>query len=204
MRGEEGAVIQVEGVSASDYLAGYRDADRFLAYCLECPEYGKGWMCPPFSPSQRQGLEGYEWVLLIGARLAAFSPLQRDTAGRYPFVDRVRALLDPQLLASERAYAGSLLFYPGRCRACNAPLCARAEGLPCRAPALARPSLESYGFDVARSAGDILGFSLCWSDAGELPPYISFISALWSPAPFTSSQKEGIHDALQHALAGMR
>ena len=54
----------------------------------------------------------------------------------------------------------------------------RREGRPCRHPESIRPSLEAMGFDIARTAADIFNTPLQWSRNGQLPKYLTLISAL--------------------------
>ena len=39
-------------------------------------------------------------------------------------------------------------------------------------PDRARPSLEAWGFDLVRTASELLGLTMCWSDNLVLPPLL--------------------------------
>lgn len=88
--------------------------------------------------------------------------------------------LDPQLLRAEQREAPALALFAGNCHCCPNRQCTRIENKPCRYPTLIRPSLEAYGFDIAKTTATALGLELKWGKDGCLPPYFILVSGLMS------------------------
>ena len=40
--------INTAEIAVKDYITGYRGTLRINALCMQCRNYGKVWMCPPF------------------------------------------------------------------------------------------------------------------------------------------------------------
>ena len=173
-------------IPAEEYIARYRDTERFIAYCRNCDRYGACWTCPPFGPGADACLSDHRTVLLVGTRILPDPALRRcREAGRCreigrEMLGRERARLDPLLLEWERNDPGSRAFFAGTCHLCPTEGCTRREGLPCRHPGLIRPSLEAFGFDIGRTASELLHIELKWSRDGLLPEYFTLVSGVFS------------------------
>ena len=50
---------------------------------------------------------------------------------------------------------------------------------PCRHPEQMRHSLESVGFDISKTASQLLGMELKWATGIELPEYLVLVTALF-------------------------
>ena len=53
-------------VSTEEYIRRFSNSECFIKYCKECRNYGKVWVCPPFSHDTMAGLltrAGYEPVI---------------------------------------------------------------------------------------------------------------------------------------------
>lgn len=170
-------------IAAMDYVRDYRDVSRFEAMCAQCGSYGRVWSCPPFE--RELDLRGYKTVRLFGSqaffeaelreRVMTAEERKRVTA---QVLDEMWAELLPRLYKLERRNAGSRIF-TGRCRLCRPAPCSRVEGRPCRHPDEVRSSLEAVGFDVVKTARDLLGIELLWSTDGHLPEYVMLITAIF-------------------------
>lgn len=171
-------------VSLTDYCQDYRDEKQFIAYCKECPQYRRLWCCPPFDFDTTAQIAPYRYAYIIGLRVAVPPSLREmikdpiTVGDMAEFLTRdFRRYLDGIILGLEKAVPGSLALHAGRCYLCED--CARLSAAPCRHQEQMRPSLESYGFDVAKTTENLLGFKLQW-DNQKLPEYISFIAALFT------------------------
>lgn len=171
-------------IPLTDYCRDYRDEKQFIEYCKECPRYGHLWCCPPFDFDTTAKIAPYRYVYIIGIRTAVdprLIEMVKDpvTIGEMAeFLTKdFRRRMDDIILGLEKAVPDSLSFYAGRCYLCD--YCTRLAGKPCRHPQQMRSSLESYGFDVAKTTEDLLGFKLEW-DNDRLPEHISFIAALFT------------------------
>lgn len=180
----ENKIIRLE---AAAYIRDYRDAGRFIEYCKACGNYGTVWVCPPytFDPAERIG--PYKYVHLIGTQLrldeiTRHTPSgpgeQKDLSCR--IMEEGRKGLDGRLLALEEQYPESRAFFAGSCFLCRKEDCTRHTGQPCRHPGKARSSLEAYGFDISRTASELLGIELKWSRDLVLPEYFTLVSGLFT------------------------
>lgn len=80
------------------------------------------------------------------------------------------------------SYRGKAFAYAGSCLYCPEGTCSRLDNQPCRHPELVRHSLESYGFDLRKTASELFGFPLLWSNDGYLPEYLTLICGLFHNA----------------------
>lgn len=164
----------------------FRNPEKFIAYCRECGRYGHCWACPPYAFDPSEVLAGYTVAWIAGIRIIPDEALRNRLAtpeeatetGR-EMLTRVRAAIDPQLLAIERAHPGSRAFFAGTCFACPEGSCTRDKGIPCRHPDRVRPSLEAFGFDIGAISSELLHNELKWSRDGRLPEYFTLVSALF-------------------------
>ena len=87
----------------------FRNPEKFIAYCRECGRYGHCWACPPYEFDPSEVLAGYTVAWIAGIRIIPAealrnrlaTPEEATEAGR-EMLARVRAAIDPQLLAIER------------------------------------------------------------------------------------------------------
>lgn len=90
-----------------------------------------------------------------------------------------RLRIEKKLRDMEITYRGKAFAYARSCLYCSEGTCSRLENQPCRHPELVRPSLESYGFDLGKTASELFGFPLLWSNDGYLPEYLTLICGLF-------------------------
>ena len=97
-------------VSVADYIARFRDAERFEGCCRACPNYGCSWGCPPFDFDVEEYLNRYSRALLIATKIA---PEQRDLpiAEAKRLIHPERQRLERRLLEMERRYGGRSFAY---------------------------------------------------------------------------------------------
>lgn len=163
---------------AAEYVAAYRDLPPFLALCRECPAYGRTWVCPPLEFDADAELARYGAVHIVGTRIVpSVAGLPLDCAEE--FIAPERTSLHSDLLRLEQATGGLAMIGIGQCRLCPQG-CTRPQGQPCSRPELARRSLEAYGFDVGRTASQLLGVEMLWGADGCLPPYLLIVGAVFA------------------------
>ncbi len=172
-------VEEVTAVASRErYVRDFRDAATFEACCRECPTYGKRWGCPPFDHDPLDDLMPFERVLIVGAKVTpadAKLPMDRVFEVIHPCMENINR----RLLELEREVGGLALGFAGKCPHCGGSPCARREGKPCRHPELVRPSLEAYGFNVSKTASDLLGIDMVWSNDGTVPRYLTLVCGLF-------------------------
>ena len=179
-------------LKVSQYLSRFRDVGKFIVFCRECGRYGTCWACPPYEFDTEVYLSGYRTAWVIGTKVIADDAVREECARIGNAVEVGRELLrlarqgiDACLLAMERKYPDSKAFFAGTCMLCPEDGCTRAESRPCIHPERVRPSLEAFGLDMGRTASELLGIEMKWSQHGELPEYFTLVSGF-----FTNSQIE--------------
>lgn len=165
-------------MSAARYIDECRDADKFLACCKECPNYGALWCCPPFGFDWMEMLAQYECVTLYATKITPTdASLPVSAAERLTRPERIR--MEQKLLLQEKETGGRAFAYAGRCLHCPEGTCTRPKGLPCRHPELVRPSLEAAGFDIGKTLQHYFGIELKWGTNGLLPEYLVLVTAIF-------------------------
>ncbi|MFQ8804860.1 MAG: DUF2284 domain-containing protein [Alistipes indistinctus] len=114
----------------------FRNPEKFIVYCRECGRYGHCWACPPYEFDPSEVLAGYTVAWIAGIRIIPdealrnrlATPEEATEAGR-EMLARVRAAIDPQLLAIERKHPGSRAFFAGTRFACPEGACTRHKGI---------------------------------------------------------------------------
>jgi predicted metal-binding protein len=112
-----------------------------------CPGYGLSYSCPPNTPTPeetRKVLDNYEYAILFHLE-APKAPARREQASRL-----MEALVGLEGQVFKDGYYKALVFLAGPCGACKE--CAKIKNEPCRFGHRARPSMESCGIDVFRTA----------------------------------------------------
>lgn len=173
-------------ISVSDYIEGYRDVDKFIGFCKECKQYNCSWVCPPFDFDTTAYISRYPWATIIGTKIrlddnlrTQYTPSEQQLLGG-EIIWKVREILDDQLLALEKKYEESTAFFAGTCHRCLEGDCTHIQNKPCIHPEYLRHSLESLGFDLGRTASELLSIDMQWSADGSLPQYFVLISGLFS------------------------
>lgn len=165
-------------ISAEEYIRRFNNSERFIKYCQECRNYGKVWACPPFSHDTIAQLRQYANLFLVATKIIPDGKdIPLTEVNRFLRPERLR--IENQLRDMEATYGGRAFAYAGSCLYCPEGTCSRLDNQPCRHPDLVRPSLESYGFDLAKTATELFGFPLLWSNGGCLPHYLTLICGLF-------------------------
>ena len=189
-------------ITAKEYIANFRRADYFIKLCQQCgrsalwdallaKNYGKRYGCPPFDDDPLNLLERYQNVWLLGVKIVPNDkdlPLKcaRSSSARsYPkglennLMSPVIDELNKELLAEEKRLGGYSFGFVGTCPYCGGAPCAREKGKPCRHPDKVRPSLEAFGFDMSKTAKDLLGLEIKWSKDGKIPEYLTLVCGIF-------------------------
>lgn len=183
----ESVAYKAATIPAGDYVCRFRDAELFMGFCRECPNYGRVWACPPFDYDIARTFEGYSHVTVFGAKIE-FRPNDLKLEEGRSIVLPVRSDLENRMLRLESLFGGRAFALAGKCRHCVE--CAKPEGKECRFPDRVRPSLEAAGFDVGKTSEQLLGEKLVWSTDGRLPSRISLVTALFHNADPTDVERE--------------
>jgi len=174
-------------ISVKDYISNYRDIDKFIEFCKQCNKYMNCWACPPYDFDTTGSITKYNKVYIIGTKIILSEDIRSNcksqeeskSAGAKIIAD-VRKGLDEQLLKIEEKTPDSIAFFAGTCHICEDEDCTRITGEDCRYPDKIRHSLESFGFDIGKTAKELLGIELKWSNDGSLPEYLTLVSGLFS------------------------
>ncbi len=174
-------------INIEDYIANYRDAEKFITYCKECGRYNTCWACPPFSFDKEEYISSHKIAYIIGTKIVINADVIKENTGwklctkvSYSMIEEVRLELDNKLLELETTFPGSKAFFAGTCHICPAEKCTRIKRKPCIAPDKIRPSLESFGFDISKTSAELLNIEMKWSLNGVLPEYFTLVSGFFS------------------------
>lgn len=173
-------------ISSRNYIDQYRDTTRFIGYCKACDRYGRCWACPPFEFDSESYIPSDGYIYIIGTKIS-FTPHLISTntdSGQCvhittQIIKEVRVELDQKLVALEKVFPGSKAFFAGTCLLCDKEQCTRIKDQPCITPKQIRPSLEAIGFDVAKSAEELLNIPLKWGNENKFPEYITLVSGFF-------------------------
>ena len=168
-----------KAVPLEDFRRDLVDVPRFTGYCMDCPNHGQFWSCPPFDFDPMALWDRYDRLLLL-VRKVTFAKDRLFPGERRAFEERelpkIKGDMARELLAMEAARPGSLALFPGRCDWC--PVCARTEGKPCRTPDRMRYSIEALGGDCGGALERYFGESLQWAQGNRLPERLLFLGGL--------------------------
>ncbi len=165
-------------IDAHSYVEQFRNADHFLKFCQQCRNYGRRYGCPPFSHDPLSDISHYQQVRITGVKIVPADktlPLQVANDLMKPVIDQ----LNQDLLETEQSLGGMCFGFVGSCPYCGGAACARIEGKPCRHPDKVRPSLEAYGFDMVKTAQELLGLEMKWSQHGRIPEYLTLVCGIF-------------------------
>ena len=165
-------------IEAKRYIARFRDADRFIGFCRQCGYFGRRHGCPPFDHDTLSDIAGYARVRILGAKIVPSDkslPLAAVNDLMLPVITSMNA----ELLEMEKSLGGRAFGFVGKCIYCGDKPCARIDGKPCRHPDKVRPSLEAYGFDIVRTASELLGVDIKWSDGKHVPDYLTLVCGVF-------------------------
>ncbi len=165
-------------IEAAEYIERFRRADYFMDFCRQCPNYASRYGCPPFDADPLTIIGKYSRVRIIGMKVVPADrnlPLSRSHELMRPVLDG----LNRELLIMEREMQGFCCAFAGACPYCGGQPCARKLNQPCRHPDKVRPSLEAYGFDIGKTAHDLLGIDLLWSKDNLMPEYLTLVCGLF-------------------------
>ena len=179
-------VIHSASIPVTTYIEQYRDAEKFIRFCKECNRYDRCWACPPFDFDTTEYLIGYDNAYIIGIKI-----ILDDETRQQPdmetskiiarqIIEEVRAKVDKRLLTLEKSYPGSKSFFAGTCINCPPETCTRIKGAPCIHPDKIRYSLEAMGFDIEKTASELLQTELKWSTTPLLPEYFTLVSGFFT------------------------
>ena len=165
-------------LEAGAYIAGFRRADYFLGLCSQCRNFGRRHGCPPFDYDPLSVIERFSRVRILGEKVVPADPGLPLSAVN-SLIAPVTEALNRELLALESELDGLSFGFVGSCPYCGEATCSRIDGLPCRHPELMRPSLEAFGFDLTKTALELLGLEIKWSRDGLVPEYLTLIGGVF-------------------------
>lgn len=170
-------------VSTRAELLRYHEPERIQGYCRGCEKHGVYWSCPPFAQAPLEHFPEWTHVVVLCRRIPVAPGttweqlLARFQASRVVFGAIAREL--------EAKRPGVTALVAGHCAGCTD--CTRGAGLPCRAPARMRYSLEAVGFDVSGLAEALAGIKLHWPKSG-VPDYLTTVGALLCPDALVAAE----------------
>lgn len=165
-------------VDAKAYIRDYRRADYFIELCRKCRNYSRRYGCPPFDNNPLESIKDYSKVRIIGVKITP-ADIHISLASANALMEPVTKNLNEELLEMESVLDGKAFGFVGTCPYCGGKPCARIKGEPCKHPDKVRPSLEAIGFDMSKTAEEILGLEIKWSKNEYIPEYLTLVCGLF-------------------------
>lgn len=165
-------------ISVDEYIARFRDEERFIELCKMCSNFGNSWGCPPFDFDTEDFLRQYKHAHLMVAKMTpSDDDIPVEDTQRFILPERIK--IERELLEMERKYGGRAFAYIGKCLHCNDGICTRKCDKPCLHPEKVRPSLEAFGLDIEMTLKELFGIELLWGKDGKLPEYLVLVSGFF-------------------------
>ncbi len=165
-------------IDAKTYIKEFRSTDYFIEFCQQCKNYGRRYGCPPFDDETLSLVYKYEKVRILGIKIIPNNK-QLPLSVANDLMEPVVKDMNEELLNLEQSLGGYAFGFVGSCPYCGGRPCARIEGKPCRHPEKVRPSLEAFGFDMSKTAKDLLGLEIKWSKGELIPEYLTLVCGLF-------------------------
>lgn len=162
---------------SSDDIALYCDKEQFDGLCrLGCPNYGKKWSCPPYSPLYNDFSSEYQalCIVLLGLNLDELGYIKQD----YLKVKAANSMLKSRVDRTLRMCItdGEKYVSTGSCRLCKP--CRKKLEEQCAHPTIRTFSFEALGVNVSTMVKDIFDLNLLWYKRGSLPLYTCVVAGL--------------------------
>lgn len=71
----------VATIKLTDYVAHYRDVNKFIGYCQKCKRFGACWACPPFDFDAEEYISHYQTAYIIGAKMIINKRVIKENTG---------------------------------------------------------------------------------------------------------------------------
>ena len=165
-------------IDAKNYINKFRRTDYFIEFCQQCKNYNHRYGCPPFDDETLSIVEGYEKVRIMGVKIIPNNK-QLPLSAANDLMEPVITEMNEELLELEKSLGGYAFGFVGTCPYCSGAPCARISGEPCRHPDKVRPSLEAFGFDMSKTAKDLLGLEIKWSQGELIPEYLTLVCGVF-------------------------
>ena len=165
-------------IDAKNYINEFRRTDYFIEFCQQCKNYNHRYGCPPFDDETLSIVEGYEKVRIMGVKIIPNNK-QLPLSAANDLMKPVITEMNEELLELEKSLGGYAFGFVGTCPCCGGAPCAKISGEPCRHPDKVRPSLEAFGFDMSKTAKDLLGLEIKWSQGELIPEYLTLVCGVF-------------------------
>lgn len=163
----------------AEYIARFRRADYFLSLCRECQNFGRRYGCPPFDYDVVERMQHYSTATIIGVQIVPEEKNLPLSIAQELMAPVIRDLME-ELLEEEKRTSGLSFGFAGGCTLCGDIPCARITDEPCRHPDRVRSSLESYGFDLAKTSEELFNVPILWSRNEYIPNYLMLICSIFN------------------------
>lgn len=172
----ESAVKKFESsVATSDFIGKYLAVKKCEAACAVCPHYNQVWACPPFDYDPILKIGRYPYVTVFATKIPL--PYAMRLEDIHDYMEPHKKAIEAELLNRENKTSGFACGLGGGCNLCSP--CRRTIGEPCMHPALVRPELEAFGFEIQPIIKDLFNLEFSWGKDGKAPQYLILVTALF-------------------------
>lgn len=149
--------------------------EEIIGYCMQCPNYGKFWSCPPHSFDTKSYFDKFKHFYVIGIKVY-LNPLL-DKKEQLEAYHQQKNALNRVLLEYEDQLNAAIILISGHCWHCK--VCTRNKGNECCNPDKMRHSLESLGIKISSIIADHFNDELQWKKEG-MPESLYVVQAILS------------------------
>lgn len=153
----------------------YHLPEEILGYCMQCPNYGKYWSCPPHSFDTKSYFGKFNHFYVTGIKVYLNPLLEKNE--QLEAYHREKIALNQLLLDYEDQLDGATVLISGHCWHCKA--CKRNKGNECRNPDKMRHSLESLGIKISSIIANHFNDQLQWKKE-SMPESLYVVQAILS------------------------
>lgn len=165
-------------ICETNELYTFQNKEYFKKLCEDgCPNFGKKWSCPPYSPNFKEYSKNYKYCLvsLIYCNLNQLNYTKTEYMKIKASNSILKSKMDKFMRYLESENSG-LLISNGSCRLCKPCNCKLS--LSCKKPNLKRYSMESLGLNVSDISKYLFNHELQWYKNKKSPSYSSVLSCL--------------------------
>lgn len=148
-----------------------------------CPNYAQKWSCPPFSPSFREFVAGWDSLFVLYMRIDTdqFAYIKNDYLKIKAANSILKSRADRFLRKMAEQYGRFIS--TGSCRLCKPCKC--KTNVPCAHPEKMTYSFEALGVDVNALVNRCFQKPLLWYKPHNLPAYTSVVCGLLTNKPLS-------------------
>ena len=109
-------------IPVSDYTSNYRNVEKFLGLCKQCPKFGQSWTCPPCEFDVEAFVDKFKYAHILGSKMTFDDAVLENTVTPEAVNNVCRETMRYGLIKAsaylrsyERKFPGSICFLGSQC-----------------------------------------------------------------------------------------